>query len=98
RRRWRANDFVVEDQKLVQVVGTHRICESRDLCHLAACELPPTFHTGHLATALGIDRWFAQRIAYCWRQMGAARIVGKSGNTLLYALADRAPATPRKAS
>ncbi len=86
RRRWRRNDCVVEDQQLVQIVATHRLREAADLCRLVPCQLPDIFHTGHLATALEIDRWVAQRIAYCWRQMGAVRTAGKAGNTLLYAL------------
>jgi hypothetical protein len=93
RRRWRRNDCVVEDQKLVQVVATHRLREAADLCRLVPCRLPDTFHTGHLAAALGIDRWVAQRIAYCWRQMGAVRVIGKAGNSLLYAVNDTATET-----
>jgi hypothetical protein len=85
RRRWRHNDCVIEDQKLVEIVATHRLREAADLCRLVPCPLPEPFHTGHLAAALGVDRWVAQRIAYCWRQTGAARAVGKAGNTLLYA-------------
>jgi hypothetical protein len=86
RRRWRRNDCVIEDQKLLRVVQTHRLREARDLCRLVPCPLPDTFHTGHLATALGVDRWLAQRIAYCWRQTGAAHVVGKAGNAVLYAI------------
>jgi hypothetical protein len=84
RRRWRRNDCVVEDQKLVRVLERHRLKDTADLRRLAACPLPATFHTGHLASGLGIDRWVAQRIAYCWRETGTARVVGKTGNTVLY--------------
>jgi len=36
-----------------------------------------------------IDRWIAQRIAYCLRKMGAVEQVGKQGNALLYQFAKR---------
>ncbi len=87
RRRWRANDFQVEDQKLVGVVDSHRLQTGDDLLALLDCPLPPVFHTGDLASGLGIARPLAQRIAYCLRSMQIASTVGKKGNSLLYKLA-----------
>jgi len=84
RRRWRPSDHQVEDQKLVAVRETHRLRTPADLAGLICCPLPKPFHTGHLAESLAIDRWIAQRIAYCFRKMGAVRNVGKQGNALLY--------------
>ena len=89
RRRWRKNDHEVEDQKLVTVHETHRLRTAADLKRLVACRLPRPFHTGHLAESLDVDRWIAQRIAYCFRQIGTARQVGKQGNALLYEFVDR---------
>ncbi|MBN1911248.1 MAG: hypothetical protein JW818_15995, partial [Pirellulales bacterium] len=65
RRRYRANDHQVEDQKLVTVHEIHRFRTADDLIELVACPLPRPFHTGHLAQSLDVDRWIAQRIAYC---------------------------------
>jgi hypothetical protein len=87
RRRWRQDDFEVEDQKLVTVHETRRFRSAADLAELIDCPLPQPFHTGHLAEALGVDRWTAQRIAYCLRQSGAAIEVGKRGNARLYEFA-----------
>jgi hypothetical protein len=84
RRRWRRNDHQREDQHLVEVHATHTFRTSGDLWRLAPQGLPRPFHTGHLAAALGIDRWIAQRMAYCFREMAAVRQVGKHGNALLY--------------
>ena len=84
RRRWRRNDHQVEDQKLLAVRRTHRLHTSEDLAKLVSCPLPVPFHTGHLAESLGVERWIAQRIAYCFREMGTIRTVGKQGNALLY--------------
>ena len=84
RRRRREGDFQVEDQKLVQVVETRQFKRASDLCKLLPDDLPPTFHTGHMAAGLEVRRWMAQRMAYCLRETGAIRVVGKEGNALLY--------------
>jgi hypothetical protein len=46
--------------------------------------LPRPFHTGHLAEGLGVERWIAQRMAYCLREMGAVQSVGKLRGAWLY--------------
>ncbi len=84
RRYHRDADHEVEDQKLVRIAGVHRLKTSADLRKLVPCQLPKPFHTGHLAEALNIDRYVAGRIAYCFRQVGTTRQVGKQGNSLLY--------------
>jgi hypothetical protein len=89
RRRWRADDHLVENQRLVRVHEVYRLRTAADLAGLLPGRLPKTFHTGELAEALGLPRWIAQRICYCLRQTGAAREVGKRGNALLYQLAHR---------
>ena len=88
RRRWRANDHEVEDRKLVAVREVYRLKTAADVGGLITCPLPRRFHTGHLAGALGVERWFAQRIAYCLRRIGALREMGKTGNTRLYEFQD----------
>jgi hypothetical protein len=84
RRRWRASDHVVEDQKLCAVIESCRLTSAADLQTLLDCKLPDEFHTADLASALGVPRHFAQRIAYCLRETGAARAVGKHGNAHIY--------------
>ena len=84
RRRWRANDHQVEDQKLTAIHEKHRLRTAADLAELVRCPLPQPFHTAHLAESLKVRRWIAQRIVYCFHQMGALRQVGKQGNTRLY--------------
>ena len=73
RRRWRReSDHQVEDLQLVQVqksIGSRR----RRICaNCSPPRLPQPFHTGHLAERLQVQRWVAQRIAYCMRETGAA--------------------------
>lgn len=84
RRRWRENDFVVEDQRLVRIVETVRLSSRDDLWSLVGAELPQPFDTAELAAAMQTKRWIAQRAAYCLREMGATREVGKRGNARLY--------------
>ncbi len=88
RRRWRRDDYQVEDQKLVAVRATYQFQTAADLARLVERPMPRPFHTGHLAESLRVNRWSAQRIAYCFRQTGAVREVGKQGNTRLYEFAD----------
>ena len=88
RRRWREGDQEVEDQRLVGVRATHRLRTGGDLAGLIPGPLPRAFHTGHVAELLGEERWVAQRIAYCFREMGVIRQVGKQGNALLYEWAE----------
>ena len=88
RRRWRANDHEVEDRKLVAIGKVYRLKTAADVAGLITCPLPRPFDTGHLAGRLGVQRWFAQRIAYCLRKIGALREVGKKGNAHLYEFQD----------
>lgn len=89
RRRWRRNDQVVADQKLLSVGESIRLEQAADLMRLMPGGLPKQFHTGHLAELVGIRRHVAQRIAYCLREMRAVEQVGKQGNSLVYKLARR---------
>jgi hypothetical protein len=86
RRRWRKRDHVVQDRKLVKIHDRYCFSQPADFCRLLPSSLPHPFHTGQLAEALGIERWVAQRIAYCFRHMDVAQQVGKQGNARLYEL------------
>jgi hypothetical protein len=84
RRRWRARDFIVADQRLLTVTAVERFATCADLWRLIPPGLGDPFHTGDLAAALGVRRWIAQRVAYCLRKTGAADVAGKAGNAWLY--------------
>jgi hypothetical protein len=84
RRRWRRDDHVVADQRLVAVRSRTTLRSAGDLLSLLPAELPRPWHTGDLSRLLNIRRHIAQRIAYCLRHMSAAREVGKRGNARLY--------------
>lgn len=85
RRRKRESDFEVQDLELVEIVDQISLRKSTDLFQWLPFEsIPRVFDTGELASCLGEDRSEAQRIAYCLREMGAIRPVGKRGNANLY--------------
>ena len=84
RRRRRARDHQVEDQKLMGIESTYEFRDAADFVTLLPRTLPSPFDTQHLANTLQIDRWFAQRVAYSLRQIGSITTVGKRGNTMLY--------------
>lgn len=84
RRRWRRNDYQIDDQRLIEVRDCRTLRTADDLRTLLASEPKSPFHTGQLATALGVDRWIAQRVAYCLRECAATTVVGKQGNSMLY--------------
>lgn len=90
RRRWRKSDFEVADERLLAIRSRLRLETAQDLLQLLPSRPPPTFDSAQLAVAIDRPRWVAQQVAYCLRHMGAAREVGKRGNTRLYQLASAA--------
>jgi hypothetical protein len=89
RRRGRRNDHEVEDQRLVAVREVGKFRTAADLCKLLPPKLPKQFHTGHIASGLGVQRWIAQRMAYCLRETGGITSVGKERGAWLYAKSRR---------
>jgi hypothetical protein len=83
RGRWRRS-FTVEDQKLLAIRQTVHVATAADLQQFISCPLPEPFHTAHLASALDIDRWVAQRMAYVLRKVGTVQTVGKQRGAWLY--------------
>ncbi len=87
RRRWRRNDFVVEDRRLIKTTGME-VFHNGSCLHRLLPELPETFDTSHLASGLSIRRHEAQRIAWVMHKSGCAERIGKKGNAFLYRLTD----------
>jgi hypothetical protein len=86
RRRWRADDYIVEDRSLTEVVETYFFRSAHDLCRLLPDCLPNPFVSGQLAHVMSIPLWKARQIAYVLSQTGAAATVGKRRNAKLYEL------------
>jgi hypothetical protein len=75
-------------------LGVRALRTPSDLLELIPDDLAEPFDTRDLARSLEAPRWLAQKIAYCLRQTGAASVVGKRGNAMLYE-AVRQSAPPR---
>ncbi len=88
--RRRGKKYSSIDQQLVAVGESIELCTAGDLLGLLPIEfLPNPFDTAELAAALQRPRWFAQKVSYCLRQTGIAKIAGKRGNSQLYRIAPR---------
>lgn len=83
--RRRGKRFRTLEQSLVGVEARFEFSKLSDLLALIPMDqLPQPFDTAELAAAIGKPRWHAQKVAYCLRQCGAAKLVGKRGNSQLY--------------
>lgn len=92
-RRRRRKDFEICERKLLAVGERRRLVTASDLVDLLPAAPSGPFTTAELATAARVPRWQAQKIAYCFRNTGAAVTLGKRGNAWLYELRE-----PRQAA
>jgi hypothetical protein len=78
--------YLVVDRALGEIRGTCPLNRAEDLWALLPEDfgLQEPFSTRSLAERLDRPLSFAQRVAYCLRLCGAARVVGKTGNLMLY--------------
>ena len=89
RRRRRDSDFQVEDRKLISVDAVHSFRKADEFARLLPGDIPSRFTTAELSIALDVARWDAQKIAYCLRNVGAIKQVGKRGNSIVYTAPSR---------
>lgn len=85
---WRRRGWVVEERRLLEVVGRLHLATATDLLDLVPGPLPDPFTTADVATALHRPRRLAQQATYCLRHAGVVRSVGKQGNTIQYSMVD----------
>jgi hypothetical protein len=84
--RRRRPGYTVADRRLGEIRETATLARACDLWTLLpeGSDNDEPFTTVELARRLGRPVWFAQRVAYCLRKTGAARVAGKTGNRLIY--------------
>jgi len=85
KRGWRRHGWVVQERRLLDVVGRRRFDAPEDLVDLLPAGLPVPWSTADLARALPCRRRLAQQMAYCLREMDVIEPAGKQGNAILYA-------------
>ena len=86
-RAYRRRGWVVAGRSLTSVEGSVAVASLGDALALLPHGLPPSFDTGELAQAAGIDRRLAQQMTYCLRHAGGLAATGKRGRAALYQLA-----------
>ena len=84
RRTRRRRGWVVVERRLLEIVEGMLLTRPSDLLKLIPAGLPDPFDTADLARTLAQPRWLAQRAAYCLRESGVTRVVGKRRNALVY--------------
>lgn len=84
--RRRRPGYTIADRRLDAICSTAVVSRADDLWGLLpeGCDGREPFTTFELAERLDRPRWFAQRVAYCLRLTGAARVAGKVGNRIVY--------------
>jgi hypothetical protein len=84
--RRRRPGYVIADRRLDTICTTAVVARAKDLWTLLpeACDGRMPFTTFDLAERLDRPVWFAQRVAYCLRLTGAARVAGKAGHRVVY--------------
>ena len=85
KRGWRRHGWVTQERRLLDVVDRRLFETPADMVALLPSALAQPFTTADLGIALAKPRWLAQKMAYCLREMGAIKAVGKRGNAILYA-------------
>jgi hypothetical protein len=83
--RWRKG-WSIADRGLMGVVATHVFDNPGDFYNLIPESLPNPFSTHDLSNCTGQPIWRAQKMVYCLRHMGAAKVVGKKGNSVLHSI------------
>jgi hypothetical protein len=81
---WRRKEWAMHERRLLEVVGQRLFETPRDMLAFIPGALAEPFTTADLAEATGHPVWFAQKMAYCLRTMGAIAVVGKRSRSMLY--------------
>ncbi len=81
---WRRKGWAMHERRLIEVVDQRLFETPQDMLAFIPGALAEPFTTADLAQAIGHPVWFAQKMAYCLRTMGAIAFVGKRGRSMLY--------------
>lgn len=84
KRRWNRGAFRVVDRQLTSIGEKHVFRTADDLLRLLPVNLPAEFTTAELAAATNLPRWWAQKVAYCLREIEAIETLGKRRHAWLY--------------
>jgi hypothetical protein len=83
---WRRGGWVIDERRLVEVVGHIVFDTPADLVGLLPGALPDSFTTADLAAGLGRPRRMAQEVAFCLKTAGVVDTAGRDRNGIHYRL------------
>jgi len=83
-RSWRNKGWSTHERRLLQVLSSRLFEEPHDMLEFLPDSISGPFTTADLAETAGRPVWFAQKMAYCLRTMGAIEAIGKRGRRILY--------------
>jgi hypothetical protein len=86
KRKWRRRGWVIEERRLLGVIGQRLFEEPADWRVFLPKHLR-MFTAGDLADAIGVRRRLAQKMVYCLRKARLIRLIGKQGRANLYRVA-----------
>jgi hypothetical protein len=86
KRAWRGRGWVVEERRLLAVVGRRVFQKPEDWLAFLPHGLGP-FTTSELATEIGTRRVLAQKLAYCLHKGRVIELIGRRGRANLYRVA-----------
>jgi hypothetical protein len=83
--RWNRRGWSPVDRQLIEVVDSITFTSPSDYGKMLPPALGPQFTSRDLSNALDRSHRLAQKMTYCLRGMGVIDVVGKQGQSLLYA-------------
>ena len=86
KRKWRRRGWVIEERRLLEVVGQRLLEEPADWLAFLPDGLE-SFTAGDLADAIDIRRELAQKMAYILRKGKVIKLIGRRGRANLYRVA-----------
>ena len=81
---WRRGGVSIQGRHLLRILERKRLNDPGDCATLLPSELSPIFTVRQLAQSARLTQRLAGQMAYCLREMGALRVVGKAGNAYCY--------------
>lgn len=81
---WRRKGWSIQDRRLISVISQTQFQNPQDFRIFLPDYLPETFTSKHLASALKIPRYLAQKAVYCLRTIELIEISGKKNRSYLY--------------
>jgi hypothetical protein len=90
---WRRKGVSIKDRLLLDVVDRATFSSEDDFRRFLPGDLKEPFTNNDLAEAAGLPIRNARRMSYCLRKMGVMREVGKTGNELLFGIANQVSPT-----